>query len=278
MFRSQSPREHLRTRVALAFVAVALACMHIPMGAYGSETAKIKVAFMPYTLGRSTAISSVVTIGTTDGSLPSPLVKFNIRFPSSLTGLISNLGLAICSPTLLEIGPEYCPTNSLLGTGYVHAGLFVAGQTITEKAEVDVFMGPPRGEQIGVLVYTATNSPLQSQTIFQGELVSGTGDFGELLEAKVPLVETWPEGNDVVMTYMQLSIDPSTLRYHRHFRGTVVSYHPRGFELPQVCPAGGFPFNASLVFSDGTQISAADVIPCPKSYRRRRKNMTADMR
>lgn len=237
--------------------------------AQASETTKLTVAFMPYRLGEYTTVASTFDIATTNGELPSPPTEFELRFPSSLNFDTSSLGLAICSPTALEArGLEGCSPNAQIGTGYAEVEVPIGSEVFQEKTELTALMGPPQGEQAGVLIYAAAKSPVSAELIFQGDLLEGNGSFGELLETSIPLVPSLPGAGDASITKTQLTIGPSGLTYYEHMRGKTVDFHPRGLELPERCPSGGFTFSLSMQFADGTDTTSAYTIPCSASRHR----------
>jgi hypothetical protein len=242
-----------------------VACM--PALALGAETTRFHVAFKPYHLGGEATITSSFDVGTTDGSLPAPITKFALRFPASLNFSTSNLGLATCKPAALEVyGVEGCPRNSKIGGGQGEVKVPIGPDIVTEDTELVALMGPPQGEQIGVLLYANGETPVSAQVLFRGELVEGSKNFGELLETSVPLIPSVPGAGYASVTKTRISIDPSGLMYEKRMRGKKRSYyHPRGFELPKKCPVGGFHFSLTVEFGDGSATSATETIPCPTS-------------
>ncbi len=140
-------------------------------------------------------------------------------------------------------------------------------EPLQEEAKVTILKGPPQGEQVGVLLYADGASPVSAELLFQGELIEN-GSMSELLETNVPLIPSVPEAGDVVVTRTQLSIGPGRLTYYKHEHGRTVGYHPRGFQVPETCPSGGFRFGMTVKLADGTVIPAAYTIPCPASHHR----------
>jgi hypothetical protein len=258
----------MKVRV-LGIAMLMLVCA--PAVAQASETVKLKVAFTPYRIGSDTTITSSFAVATSNPDFRAPITKFELRFPSSLSFSTSNLGLAICNPTTLEAdGLEGCPPNAQIGRGRALVVVPIGPELVEEETAVTALVGPSHGEEIGVLLYTDGETPVSAQILFQGELLEGNGAFGELLETSVPLIPSVPGAGDASVTNVQLSIDPSGLTYYKRVHGRAVGYHPRGFELPQKCPSGGFQFSLITQFADGSNASAAYTIPCPPSADHRR--------
>jgi hypothetical protein len=79
----------------------------------------------------------------------------------------------------------------------------------------------------------------------------------------VPLVPGVPEGPDVAVVKVRVRIG-GNLVYYRRAHGRKVAYRPQGVRLPPHCPKGGFRFNASFSFVDGSSAQAQTVVPCPR--------------
>ena len=67
--------------------------------------------------------------------------------------------------------------------------------------------------------------------------------FGGDLTTSVPIVPTWPEGPDVVLTRFSTTLGPGVGRrrvtYWEYSRSRYIPYHPRGILLPRRAPAAG---------------------------------------
>jgi hypothetical protein len=238
-----------------------------PMTAQATNTAKLAVAFLPDKLGSPVTISMGVELGTNNGSLPSPVVGYDIQLPRELELIGSTLGLAICQPSVLQqVGLSGCPANALVGTGIATAEVPFGPEVVEESASVAALMGPPVGEQVGVLLYAESRAPVFAQLVFPGELTVGSGP--ESLNTTIPLVPTLPGASDAVLKQMTLEVGPRHLLYTRKVRGKEVKYRPTGISLPSQCPRGGFLFVAYLRFADGTTLRVPDVVPCPPGHSR----------
>ena len=79
----------------------------------------------------------------------------------------------------------------------------------------------------------------------------------------VPLVPGVPEGPDVAVVSVKATIG-GNLTYYERKHGRRVAYRPQGIKLPRHCPRGGFHFDATFSFLDGTQAQAQTVVRCPR--------------
>jgi hypothetical protein len=257
----------LRSATTALLLIVAAGCL--PAVGQATETAQLTTGFSPYRLGRSTTLKLGLNIGVagvTD-SLPSPVTRFQMRIPANLELIGSSLGLSICHPAaLLANGSEGCPADARLGFGSARIKVPVGPEPVTETASIAAEMGPPVGEEIGVLLYAEAGSPVAAQLIFPGVLFGGTS---QSLSTAVPLIPSLPGAPDISMVSMKLSLGPEGLTYFKTVHGRTVGYRPEGIALPARCPRGGFRFESELAFADGTSASASSVVPCPATRRRR---------
>jgi hypothetical protein len=262
------------TRILIA-TAVALSIALLgpsTAGARAGETASLKVAFSPYRLNHGTTLKIALRLGVAGerGGLPSPVTRFALRIPADVELIGSSLGLAICQPTaLLTGGSQGCPANARLGFGSAQIEVPVGPEAVPEAAQIEAEMGPPVGEQIGVLLYAEAGTPVAAQLIFPGVLAEAAGSVGQSLSSSVPLIPTLPGAPDVSMVSMDLSLGPEGLTYYEQVRGRTVGYHPQGVSLPARCPRGGFRFSALISFLDGATAPASNTVPCPAARRRR---------
>jgi hypothetical protein len=254
-------------RMAVALIML-LGCLPAP--ARGAETAKLEVGFSPYRLGRSTTLKITLNLGVAGpgGGLPAPVTRFDMQIPAELELIGSSLGLAICKPAaLLANGLEGCSPNARLGYGSAQIDVPVGPEPVTESAAIEAEMGPPVGEEIGVLLYAEAGSPVAAQLIFPGVLFEGGS--GQGLDTAVPLIPSIPGAPDISMVSMHLSLGPEHLTYYETLHGKTVSYRPQGISLPVKCPSKGFRFVSRIDFQDGTTVTASSTVPCPFAPQRR---------
>lgn len=241
---------------------IALGCL--PAVAQASDTVKIRIEFSPYKLGAPASMRTIIAIGNTDGGLPSPVTGFNLRLPTQLELLGSTLGLAICQPgALLAGGLDGCSPNARLGSGSAEVAVPFGPEIVKETANIQALMGPPSEEQVGVLLYAESRTPVFAQLVFPGILLVGSGP--ESLNTSIPPTPTLPGAPDAAMTAMTLTVGPEHLTYYRRVHGRRVAYRPRGISLPPKCPRGGFRFETGMRFEDGTALKVPYSVPCPSS-------------
>jgi hypothetical protein len=236
----------------------------LPAVAGASDTATFKVGFAPYRLGSPTTLDINLTIAGPGGELPSPVTSFDTRLPAELELVGSTLGLAVCQPTaLLADGLSGCSPNARLGSGSATAVVPFGPEIVSETASVEALMGPPIEEQVGVLIYTESLTPVFAQLVFPGVLLVGSGP--ESLNTTFPPVPSLPGARDAAVTKMALQVGPEHLTYYKRVHGRQVSYRPKGIALPPKCPHGGFQFVTELGFLDGTKLRLPYDVPCPRS-------------
>jgi hypothetical protein len=259
------------TRVLAALIAATASLACLPVAARAAETMKSTLKFEPYKLGAGTTIATESEINTTNGEVPSPAVKFELKFPKSLNLTASNLGLAICDPAVLFAeGQNACPEEARLGYGSTEVAVPFGPEVVRESASVGIYMGPSESNATTVLLFGESHYPVFAQILMQGQLVSGEGAFNELaLKTDIPVVPTVPGARDVALTHMRLNLGPRGLLYHTRVRGKLVAYRPRGMIIPAKCPAGGFRFGAKVYFQDGSIVNQSIDVPCPSARRRR---------
>lgn len=257
----------MRLPWTLPALLLMVAAGSLPAAAGAAQTAKLTAGFSPYRLGHSTTLKLGLAIGVAGESdgLPSPVTRFELRIPAKLELIGSSLGLSICHPeALLANGPDGCPADARLGLGSAQIKVPVGPEPVTESASIEAEMGPPVGEEIGVLLYAEAGTPVAAQLIFPGVLFGGTS---QSLSTAVPLIPSLPGAPDISMVSMKLSLGPEGLTYFKTVHGRTVGYRPEGIALPGRCPRGGFRFTSDIAFADGSTASAASTVPCPSRHR-----------
>ena len=234
--------------------------------ARADQLVTLEAGFRPDAVGVPTTITFGFRVSSsTAGAVPSPVVGVDIYLPAGIGLATSTLGLAVCQPArLLELGLKGCPANSRVGFGRALGELETKGEVVHEAATVQTVLGPNRNHHEQVLFYVECEEPVSSELIFSGELLpSSSRKFSSSLNTSVPLVPTWPEGPYVSVTSFSSTLGPRGLTYLRHVGAGYVPFHPKGISVPSHCPAGGFPFLATLNFLDGSHVTASHVVPCP---------------
>jgi hypothetical protein len=262
---------HIRgtTQTLLAAAAVLLGALAgVPAAARASETARLKVAFSPYRLGHSTTLKISLQLGVAGApnGLPPPVTRFDMKIPPDMELIGSSLGLAICPPAaLLTSGAEGCSPNARLGYGSAEIEVPLGPEAVPESAGIEAEMGPPVGEQVGVLLYAEAGAPVAAQLIFPGVLFEGGAASGQSLNTSVPLIPTLPGAPDISMVSLNLSLGPDGLTYYEHANGRSKAYRPQGISLPARCPRGGFRFVSDIGFQDGNTAQASSTVACPST-------------
>jgi hypothetical protein len=263
--------------VSPARAAVLLACVCVcagvclPATAGAAQTASLAATLTPEHLGRGTTIGFSLRVATAAGKVPPPLTEVDLRYPQDLGIATSGLGLATCSTAMLEaLGPQGCPSDSVMGIGNAVAEIPVGPEIVYESAPVTIFRAPTENGQIGLLLYANGAYPVDAQLVLPSLLLSATAPFGGLVHIGVPLVPSLPDSPDVAVVQLTTTLGPLGITYYEREHGRTIGYQPRGLQLPDRCPRGGFPFAAELSFVDGSTTAAHTVVPCPSAQRHRR--------
>jgi hypothetical protein len=227
--------------------------------AQATQLTSISAGFSPLRLGSHAALSLGFDVRSADGSLPSALTEIDFHYPAVLGIGASGLGLATCSQAKLSMdGPKACPPNSIMGRGHALAQFQVSPEISEETAEIALVAGPAQNGYLKLLISASGSYPVAARIVMSSLLLPGE------LQIKVPLVQGLPEGPDVAVVRVKVTIGGNLLYYERS-HGKRVAYRPQGILLPKRCPAGGFRFRASFSFLDGTQTQAQTVVPCPRA-------------
>lgn len=228
--------------------------------------ATLRASFTPDRLGAPTTIFFEFQIAREEGHPPPPLSHVVLRMPAGLSYATSDLGLAICRPqALIEKGLEGCSPNARLGRGSAFVEVPFGSSAGREIPDIEALMGPPENGNTVVLFYANGRVPVYAQIVFSGEILPGGGPFGMTLDTTIPEIQSVPNGPPVSILRVSTTIGPSHLVYYRRVHGRRVAYRPRGIEVPEHCPRGGFPFQAQFTFLDGSHARARTAVPCPRS-------------
>jgi hypothetical protein len=244
-----------RMRLVIATCAALLA---FTGGAAASQSVMIGARFAPYRLGAPAAVKLGMTVTPRAGSIPSPLTGVDFRYPTGLGIATSGLGTASCTAfTLDERGPQGCPRNSIMGRGRATARFRVGPEIFSEPAEIGIVAGPSTDGRLHLLVSATGLDPVIARIVMQSTLERGH------LRIAVPLVPSLPQGEDVAVTAVRVTLG-GHLTYTERRAGRTVRYEPRGVGIPRHCPKGGFHFSGRFTFLDGTSATAAHVVRCPR--------------
>lgn len=240
-------------------------CAAAPASGRATQSARLEVALTPERLGQGTTIEFGFRIAKTGGGVPSPVTRIELRYPKHVGIVTSGLGLASCTPALLEAdGAEGCPSQSLMGYGTATAEVAVDNEVLEELATTAIFMAPFAEGNINLQFLVNGYLPLSAQLIFPGLLLPATGPYGGNLAITVPLLESVPGGPDVSLVKLRSTIGPRGVTYYAHVHHEFVPYKPNGITLPSSCPKHGFPFAVTFTFADGSHTTSHTAVRCPK--------------
>lgn len=253
-----------RRRAGLLVPLALFLCACPPARAQAQELVSLHTSFTPDRLGATTTIGFGFTVRTPDGSLPSPLTHIALRIPKGMNYLSTTLGLAICQPKALEAkGLSGCSPNSQLGFGKARVEVPFGSTAGREIPRIYALMGPEHNENMVVLFYADGREPVFAQLVFEGELLPASGPFGSNLSTPIPEIKGVTGGPPVSIISVESTIGPAHLLYQKRVHGHIVHFHPKGVEIPQTCPRGGFRFQGDFSFQDETTVRATSTVPCP---------------
>jgi hypothetical protein len=246
------------TLFASLLVALVLSSALTTTPALSTQITSISAGFSPLRMGSPTALSLGFDVRTPDGSLPSALTGLVFHYPADLGIGTSGLGLATCTQSKLSLdGPKACPPNSIMGRGTALAEFQVSPEVSEENAEIALVAGPSQDGYLKLLISATGAYPVAARIVMSTLLLPGQ------LQISVPLVEGLPEGPDVAVVRVNVTIG-GKLTYYERSHGKRVAYRPQGVLLPKRCPSGGFRFRADFSFLDGSHTQSQTVVRCPR--------------
>ena len=250
-------RRVARLATALCVCAAAMGASPLCAEVLAVQTATISAGFSPMRLGASTNVTFGFQIARVGGGLPEALTGIDFAYPKTLGLGTSELGQASCDPTRLRIqGPKACPPNSIMGAGEALAKFQVSPIVSHEQAAISLVAGPSKDGYVNMLIAATGEYPVATRVVMPTLLLPGR------FHVEVPLVPGIPEGPDVAVVSVKATLG-GHLTYYQRSHGRRVAYHPKGVLLPRKCPTGGFHFNATFSFLDGSQAQATTTIKCP---------------
>jgi hypothetical protein len=251
-------------RVALGAVITALLCLSLVATAPAMQLVKLDPSFTPYRLGAAATINLDLQIQAPPGQIPSALTEVEVRYPQNLGFALRGLGLAVCSPAMLEqTGASGCPANSIMGSGSATAELRFGPQLVTENASISIARAPDQEGHIALLLYASGPSPVNTQILSPAQLLPTSPPFGGRLNMQLPIIPSLPGAADIAIVSLDVTIGPQGLTYYERAQGITLAYTPKGIPLPKTCPRGGFRFAARFSFLDGSHPEARSTLPCP---------------
>ena len=262
MSDTKSRRTMSRRSILASVVAIALACM--PAGATGAQRVRLTANFSPNELGKLTTVTTGFTIEVPNGQLPSPVARFDLQLPTGVTIGASSLGLATCVPlTLARDGLGACSPESVMGRGDALVGIDFGPEVVYEHARITLLMAPAASGHTQIMFYAVGASPVIAQLMFPSLLLDDAGPFGGRLDTSIAPIAGFPGGSNGAIVKLTSSIGPRGVIYYKRVHGRRVAYTPEGFTEPPTCPRGGFPFEATFAFEDGSNETVTVHAPCP---------------
>lgn len=236
----------------------------IPIASGASQKVKLQTAFTPYRLGSSTSIAFAFQIKSPPHTVPQPLIGINLALPEGIGAGTTRLGLATCNAyTIFEHGIDGCPPNSFVGRGEALATVPIGPALIREKAQIGLLATASKSGRLEILYGAEGITPVYDMLVFRGEILEGRPPYGEEIATFIPPIETLPEAPYASVVSMSSTIGPKHLTYYKRVHGHRVAFHPEGVELPKRCPRGGFKFEATFAFLDGTAKTVRTDVRCP---------------
>lgn len=248
--------------LALSFLAPTLTAPVTVAAPQATLTAKLR----PEKLGAAAEVSVAFHLRPGLGEALQPLTNFALHLPRGMGFASSQLGLATCSPSrLLSSGVNGCPRESLMGNGSAQVRVPFGTQVVNETARVFIFMTEPVDEKTTTLFYFDGRRPVIAPIVLQSQVVTPEGSADSILDTPVQPIPSTPDGPEASLVAMRSTLGPANLRYYHRVGGRRVPYRPEGLSIPARCPDGGFSFEASFRFRDGSQIRAHTTVPCPRA-------------
>lgn len=253
--------------ISLICTVLAAGLAAAPARARGSDVA-LHAAFTPDRLGASIAVSFHVTIEPPPGGGPVPTSSVEVGYPSDLGLITSGLGLEACDPaTLLASRGHACPPDSALGGGSARIAVPFGPQVVGEAVVLRLYAVPSSDGYLHIGILAVGTEPVQAAVLLDAILVPGR------LQIDVPAIEGISGGPDVSLTDISVTLG-GALRYAESVHGHTVTYRPKGIQLPESCPRGGWPISTAFTFVDGSSGAAHTRIPCPPARGPRRRPPT----
>lgn len=248
---------------ARTVLLVLVACsFFVPATARAAATARMSAAFTPEHLGASTTVSFGFQISQ-DTQDPAPLTGVELAYPRGLGLATSDLGVAPCPPTQLEvIGPTGCPPNSQMGSGNAVAQVPFGSDVVHETVALSLLAGPSPDGYLHLLVYAKGKFPIEAILVLTAVVLPGH------IAITVPPIPSLPAAPYVALTEMHLTLG-GHLTYYEMVKGRRIAYHPAGVGLPATCPRGGFRFAATFTLLDGERAGSHAAVACPARRRSR---------
>jgi hypothetical protein len=240
-----------RTTRALLLAACALPALAAEAHAANTQTLDTGVELLKQSPGGpwDIGLNIVAGVGTPDGSKPVPLKKAVFLFPHAT---VNAKAFPTCDPVKLQKSPttRTCPRASRLGSGeaLVDARPFIN----PERATITMFNGTPKGGNPH-FIFLGMAEHFEINLVIDATLQKTSGRYSYKLSMQFPDIPTLP--NNPNASISKLDVD---VKAFGRLRGRRVSL----LQAPTSCPSGGWRFDSSFGYADGSSTSAASTIDC----------------
>jgi hypothetical protein len=246
---------------------VGCACLLAVAVAWASETFTVSTYFTPDKLGAPTNLYAKATFASS-GSVPTPVSNVVAYGPAGLE--VDVQGAGVCEKAKLEAaGPSGCPSDSRLGFGGGVGLVELAKTIIKEPFTLDFFLAPKENGHLAILVYVNAVSPVSVQLVLVAKEIHGPKPYGFGVTFEIPPVPTLPGAAYASVESSYLSVGSTKVAYYKTVHGRRQLVHVKGLIVPKKCPGGGFPFQVTISFEDGTSSTDKYTSPCPRKQRHR---------
>jgi hypothetical protein len=251
-----------KTRALIA-VGVLCVCLSAAAAAWAAETLEVTAAFSPDKLGAPTNVHGTATIGTTTGTLPSPIIETTVMGPAGLA--VDVKGVGTCSPAKLEatLEPNVCPKDSKAGFGGGVGEYELAKEVRKEPFTLNFYRAPNEDGHLVLLAFLNAVSPVSVQLVLTAQVVQEPKPYGLGFTFKVPIIETLPGASPATAESIYITLGAPNAAYFETVHGKRTLVHVKGIVVPKQCPRGGFPYKTVIGFADGTANTVTGTIRCP---------------
>ncbi|MFZ1153815.1 MAG: hypothetical protein WAN93_02800 [Solirubrobacteraceae bacterium] len=249
--------------MSLITAATLVGCACFVAVAWASETFTVNTNFTPNKLGASTNLSAKAVFAYSNESVPTAVNNVVAYGPAGLGVEVSGAGT--CEKAKLEQeGPSGCPADSRIGFGGGLGLVEIAKDIVKEPFTLDFFLSPKENGHLVILIYVEAENPVTVQLVLVAKEIHGPRPYGFGLSIKVPPITTIPGAAYAAVETTEISLGSQKVTYYEKVHNKRKLVHVKGLIVPEKCPAGGFPFEVTIGFLDGTSSTAKHMSPCPR--------------
>jgi hypothetical protein len=251
----------------LVLTSVVYACLGGGGVAVGwpPQTFTLQAGFAPDALGVPTNLFTTMTFASGAGAgagVPEPVRDLIAYAPAGLA--VDVQGISTCERTQLEAyGPSGCSPESRVGFGGGVVVLELEGSLVKESYTLDFFLAPAEHGHLAMLIYVDASNPVAVELVLSAREIRGRRPYGLGFQVEAPAVSTVPGAASASVESAYVSLGGANVAYYKTIRGRRKLVHVKGLVAPTSCPGGGFPFETTVTFEDGTTSTARYASPCP---------------